>query len=166
MSSVCIVEGTGTIIRETKVASEPDAVVALVGSLGFAVKRIGLEAGPLSQWLHAGLMQAGYDAVLLETRHVKAALSAMIVKTSVEQNKTFNLATLAIDAALAGQGIAVASRLYVQRELDSGRLVQVVDTVLNSGRDYHALLPSRSKNHRAAKAVWDWLMQETGRHGD
>ena len=43
--------------------------------------RIGLEAGPLSQWLHAGLTGAGFEAVLLETRHVKAALSAMVVKT-------------------------------------------------------------------------------------
>src|SRR5262249_21962951 len=49
--------------------------------LGFPVKLIGLEAGPLSQWLHAGLMRAGFEAVLLETRHVKAALSAMTVKT-------------------------------------------------------------------------------------
>ena len=40
---------------EAKVASEPEALVAFFGSLGFAVKRIGLEAGPLSQWLHAGL---------------------------------------------------------------------------------------------------------------
>ena len=43
--------------------------------------QIGLEAGPLSQWLHAGLTQAGFETVLLETRHVKAALSAMTVKT-------------------------------------------------------------------------------------
>lgn len=50
-------------------------------SLGFALKRIGLEAGPLSQWLHEGLTKAGFDVVLLETRHVKAALSAMIIKT-------------------------------------------------------------------------------------
>jgi transposase len=35
----------------------------------------------LSQWLHAGLRQAGFETVLLETRHVKAALSAMMVKT-------------------------------------------------------------------------------------
>src|SRR6185437_4964869 len=49
--------------------------------LGFAVKRIGLEAGPLSQWLHARLKRAGFETVLLETRHVKAALSAMTVKT-------------------------------------------------------------------------------------
>ena len=35
----------------------------------------------MSQWMHAGLAEAGFDAVLLETRHVKAALSAMVVKT-------------------------------------------------------------------------------------
>ena len=45
------------------------------------MKRIGLQAGPLSQWLHAGLKRAGFEIVLLETRHVKAALSAMTVKT-------------------------------------------------------------------------------------
>ncbi len=45
------------------------------------VSRIGLEAGPLSQWLYDGLTEAGFEVVLLETRHVKAALSAMVVKT-------------------------------------------------------------------------------------
>src|SRR6201986_4603103 len=81
LSSVCVVDAQGTIVKEAKVASEPEAVVAFFEALGFAVKRIGLEAGPLSQWLHAGLKQAGFETVLLETRHVKAALSAMTVKT-------------------------------------------------------------------------------------
>jgi transposase len=49
--------------------------------LTVAIKQIGLEAGPLSQLLHAGLKRAGFETVLLETRHVKAALSAMTVKT-------------------------------------------------------------------------------------
>lgn len=71
----------GKILKEAKVASEPDALVDFFETLGFAVKRIGLEAGPLSQWLHAGLKGAGFESVLLETRHVKAALSAMTVKT-------------------------------------------------------------------------------------
>ena len=39
--------------------------------------RAGLEAGPLSQWLYAGLTEAGFETTLMETRHVKAALSAM-----------------------------------------------------------------------------------------
>jgi len=42
---------------------------------------VGLEAGPLSQWLHAALVAAGHEVILLETQHVKAALSAMTVKT-------------------------------------------------------------------------------------
>ena len=80
-SSVCVVDASGKIVREAKVASEPEALVRFFGRLDVRVTRIGLEAGPLSQWLHAGLSAAGFDTVLLETRHVKAALSAMVVKT-------------------------------------------------------------------------------------
>jgi transposase len=80
-SSVCVVDGTGRIVREAKVPSEPEALVAFFRELGLPVTRIGLEAGPLSQWLHAGLTAAGFEVVLLETRQVKAALSAMVVKT-------------------------------------------------------------------------------------
>src|SRR4028119_71914 len=79
-SSVCVVEASGRIVREAKVLSEPEALVAFLGQLGVPLTRVGLEAGPLSQWLHAGLGKAGFEAVLLETRHVKAALSAMVVK--------------------------------------------------------------------------------------
>ena len=80
-SSICVVDATGRIVREGKVRSEPEALAAFLAGLGLAVTRVGLEAGPLSQWLHAGLIAAGHEAVLLETRHVKAALSAMVVKT-------------------------------------------------------------------------------------
>ncbi len=80
-SSVCVVDPTGRIVREAKVASEPEALVSFLEGLGVTVARVGLEAGPLSQWLHSGLTSAGQEVVLLETRHVKAALSAMTVKT-------------------------------------------------------------------------------------
>jgi transposase len=80
-SSVCVIDATGRIVREAKVPSEPEALVGFFGQLGVPLTRVGLEAGPLSQWLHAGLAEAGFEAVLLETRHVKAALSAMVVKT-------------------------------------------------------------------------------------
>jgi transposase len=80
-SSVCVVDGGGKIVREAKVASEPEALAAFLRGLGLALTRIGLEAGPLSQWLHAGVAAAGFEVVLLETRHVKAGMSAMTVKT-------------------------------------------------------------------------------------
>ena len=80
-SSVCVVDAAGQIVREAKVRSEREALAAFFTESGLAFARIGLEAGPLSQWLHAGLVEAGLPAILIETRHVKAALKAMTVKT-------------------------------------------------------------------------------------
>lgn len=80
-SSVCIVDANGKIVREDKVASEPEALIAWFGSLGFGLARIGLEAGPLSQWLYAAMREAGLSVELLETRHVRDAFKAMPVKT-------------------------------------------------------------------------------------
>jgi transposase len=80
-SSVCVVEGAGKTIREAKIASEPEALIMFFRSLGYPLARIGLEAGPLSQWLYAGLKAAGFAVELLETRHVRDAFKAMPVKT-------------------------------------------------------------------------------------
>jgi transposase len=80
-SSVCVLDGSGKIVREAKVSSEPDALIAWSGSLGFGLERIGLEAGPLSQWLYAAMKKAGLAVELLETRHVHNAFETMPVKT-------------------------------------------------------------------------------------
>ena len=80
-SSVCVVDASGKIVREAKVASDPQALVPFFKEVGCELTRIGIEACPLSQWLHAGLSAAGFSVVLLEVRHVKAAISAMAVKT-------------------------------------------------------------------------------------
>ena len=80
-SSVCVVDADGHIMREAKVLSEPDALIAWFGEYGVAMERIGLEAGPLSQWLHVGMAKAGLVVELIETRHVRAAFKTMPVKT-------------------------------------------------------------------------------------
>jgi transposase len=80
-SSVCIVDANGKIVREAKVASEPEALIAWFEGAGVELARIGLEAGPLSQWLYAAMTEAGLAVELLETRHVRAAFKAMQVKT-------------------------------------------------------------------------------------
>src|SRR5947209_43893 len=80
-SSVCVVNASGKIVREGKVLSEPDALINWFGSLGLELSRIGLEAGPLSQWLYAAMTQAGLVVELLETRHVRDAFKAMPVKS-------------------------------------------------------------------------------------
>jgi len=80
-SSVCIVDASSKVVREAKVASEPEALIAWFSEFGLSLVRIGLEAGPLSQWLHAGLKGAGLKVELLETRHVRSAFRTMPVKT-------------------------------------------------------------------------------------
>lgn len=80
LSSVCVVDATGRIVCAAEVASEPEALVRLFREGGLTYTRIGLEAGPLLQWLHAGLTAAGFEVVLLETRRVKAVLGAMTMK--------------------------------------------------------------------------------------
>src|SRR5215475_8857384 len=80
-SSVCVVEASGKIVREAKVPTEPEALIAWFHSLDFGLERIGLEAGPLSQWLFAGMREAGLKVELLETRHVRKAFEAMPVKS-------------------------------------------------------------------------------------
>jgi transposase len=91
-SSVCIVDGGGKIIREAKVASEPEALISWLRSLGLGLARIGLEAGPLSQWLYAAMKQQGLAVELLETRHVRDAFKAMPVKS--DRNDARNIAQL------------------------------------------------------------------------
>ena len=80
-TSVCIVDETGKIVREVKVASEPDALLTVLKNRAYHFKRIGLEAGPLSQWLYSALAEAELPVVCVETRHMQAVLKAQINKT-------------------------------------------------------------------------------------
>ena len=81
LSSVCVVDAKGRIVREAKVWSEPEALMAWFRDLALPLSRIGLEAGPLSQWIYARLAEAGFAVELIETRHVRDAFKAMPVKT-------------------------------------------------------------------------------------
>jgi transposase len=80
-TSICIVDDTGRIVREVKVASEPEALLKALRNPAYRFKRIGLEAGPLSQWLFSALAEAELSVVCVETRHMRAALKAQINKT-------------------------------------------------------------------------------------
>ena len=80
-TSVCIVDDTGKIVREVNVASEPEALLGVLNTPAYHFKRIGLEAGPLSQWLFSALAEAGLPVICVETRHMRAVLKARINKT-------------------------------------------------------------------------------------
>src|SRR5689334_3583393 len=67
LSSVCVVDATGRIVREAMIASEPEALIIWLRGLDLKLARVGLEAG--------------LPVELLETRHVRDAFKALAVKT-------------------------------------------------------------------------------------
>ena len=80
-TSVCILDDAGRIVKEVKVASEPQALLKVLRNPTYRFKRIGLEAGPLSQWLFSALAEAELPVICVETRHMQAVLKAQINKT-------------------------------------------------------------------------------------
>ena len=91
-TAICVLDDRGTAVKEAKTASEPEALVSFLGELPGKSLAVGLEAGPLSQWLYKHLTGAGFDVVLMETRHVKGALKAMPIKT--DRRDAFGIARL------------------------------------------------------------------------
>ncbi len=80
-TSVCVVNGEGTVVREAKLPSDPYAIELFLAEWGVRLKRVGLEAFSFSAWLFAALDEKGLPVVCVETRHAKAAMSAMLNKT-------------------------------------------------------------------------------------
>src|SRR5207342_246516 len=80
-TSVCIVDDAGRMVREVRVASEPEALLPVLKNPLYRFKRIGLEAGPMSQWLFSALAEADLPVICVETRHMRAVLQAQINKT-------------------------------------------------------------------------------------
>ncbi len=80
-TSICVVDDAGRIVREAKIASEPEALLQALSNPIYRFKRIGLEAGPLSQWLYSALSEANLPVICVETRHMRAVLQAQINKT-------------------------------------------------------------------------------------
>jgi transposase len=77
-TSVCIVDETGKVCREVKVLSHPHNLVQFLLDPAWRFERVGLEVGPLSQWLFSGLAESGLPVVFIETRHAKAFLKAQV----------------------------------------------------------------------------------------
>ena len=89
-TAICVLSEKGKMVTEAQVASAPDALVSFLRKLPHGIAAIGLEAGPLSNWLHKGLTDAGFEAVLMEIRQVKSALKAMPIKTDRRDAEGFS----------------------------------------------------------------------------
>ncbi len=80
-TAVCIMDKEGETLHEAMVPSDPDSLRQYLDKTGLSFKRVGMEACPLSQWLFDGLVNAGFPAICIEIRHLKAAMSAMTHKS-------------------------------------------------------------------------------------
>jgi transposase len=81
-TAICIVDEAGKVVREAKVPTDPASIVALLTTTEVAYSRVGLEAGPMSQWIVAGLLEAELPVVCVETRQMQAMLKAQRVNKS------------------------------------------------------------------------------------
>src|SRR5215217_5663661 len=80
-TTICVVDGTGRIVKEARAASEPEPLIAALKAIDVPLERIGLEACSLTAWLHDGLRGAGLPAICIETRQANAAMKTMPNKT-------------------------------------------------------------------------------------
>lgn len=71
---------------------------------------------------------------------------------------TFNQTSLALDAALAGQGIAIACRAFVQSDLDAGRLIKVSAAGFDIGSDFYLIRKRAPHSSTIIDAVWSWCI--------
>lgn len=78
------------------------------------------------------------------------------------KNLRFNQTALAIEAALAGQGMALAPRAFVAEDLAAGKLVPCFDVTLRSGADFHLVLPRKARRAAEVLQVRDWLRSQAG----
>jgi len=75
-SALCILDGKGKIVRETKLPTDPEIIARFIGDTGLTIERIGLESGCTAAWLFAGLQRQGWPVICIDARHAAAALEA------------------------------------------------------------------------------------------
>jgi transposase len=101
-TSVCIVDEAGNSCREVKVSSHPEDLAQLLKDPTWRLARVGLEAGPLSQWLFSGMVEAGLPAICIETRHTQAFLKAQRHRALLTARKLLQEKAHAIENDIRG----------------------------------------------------------------
>ncbi len=81
-TSICVVDGSGEIVSEGTVISEPATIAAFLEAKAVGALRIGLETGPTTTWLWHELRALGLPVICIDARHAKAALSLQINKSA------------------------------------------------------------------------------------
>ena len=84
-TSICVVDQTGSVVREGVVDSDPEAISVYLRSKAPDAVRVGLETGPTSTWLWTELKRLGLPVVCIDARHAKAVLKMQINKSEPQR---------------------------------------------------------------------------------
>ncbi|MDP6565176.1 MAG: transcriptional regulator GcvA [Alphaproteobacteria bacterium] len=93
-------------------------------------------------------------------------LAAGVEGVDAERGPGFNLSTLVIDAAVDGQGVALARSALAAGHLASGRLVQPFAFELPAEYAYYVVHPSRAVEHPKVRVFRDWLLRMAAAESD
>jgi transposase len=153
-TAICIVDDAGCIVREVRAASEPEALVALFGACGMKMERVGLQACSLTAWLHAGLTEAGIQAICIEARQAKAAMGAMPNKT--DRNDARGIAQIMrtgwyravhgkSPSCRSWRALLTARRMVLnkRRDVENGIRALLREVGLKVGTSTHKAFPAR-----------------------
>jgi transposase len=128
-TAICVVDRDGVVLWQGKVPSEPAALIARLGEWAGVIDLAGIEACPLSEWLHRSLRDAGVPVVCIETRHAQRFLSSRPVKTDRNDARGIaemmrlghyrpvhvkSMAAQAVRTTLAARMQLVASQLQIE----------------------------------------------------
>lgn len=91
-TALCIMDDTGQVMFEGNALSDPQHLASSIKKWQGNIELIGLEACPLSEWIYSGLVDAGYDVRVLETRHTQRFLSTRPNKT--DRNDAHGIAAM------------------------------------------------------------------------
>jgi transposase len=80
-TSICVVDQTGSAVREGVVDSDPEAIAEFVRAKAPGVVRIGIETGPTTTWLWTELKRLDLPVICIDARHAKAVLKMQINKS-------------------------------------------------------------------------------------
>src|SRR5258707_784625 len=172
-SSVCVVDGNGKIVREGKVPSEPDALINWLRSLGYELNRIGLEAGPLSQWRFA-VMRAEFTAFEKQTRRmVRSDMQARLLTSvpAVGPIVALTYASAVDDPARfksskqAGAHFGLTPKKHQSGETDyTGRISKIGDASVRTAL-YEAAHVMLTKPLKGCSQLKSWAMRIARRAG-
>jgi transposase len=169
-TAVCIVDGAGLIVREARVASEPDALVAFFDALGMTMERVGLEACSLTAWLHQGLSEAGIPAVCIEARQAKAAMGAMPNKTDrndargiaqIMRTGWYRAVHVKSPSCRSWRALLTARRMVLnkRRDVENGVRALLREAGLKVGTPSRKDFPARVRELAAGDAVLTGLVE-------